>query len=85
MLELKKNEVETWKLLNGGNLVLTKSETIFMSIGRGHAIEQKHKKMNIRCGFVRMTGNQQILEKYFIFTPLLSNFANEFKEHYHVN
>ena len=43
------------------------------------------KKMKIECGFVRMTGNQQTLEKYLIITLLLFTVVNEFNQNFPVN
>ena len=41
--------------------------------------------MKIECGFVRMTGNQQTLEKYLIITLLLFTVVNEFNQNFPVN
>ena len=40
--------------------------------------------MKIECGFVRMTGNQQTLEKYLIITLLLFTVVNEFNQNFPV-
>ncbi|XP_033114878.1 uncharacterized protein LOC117115272 [Anneissia japonica] len=81
MLEMQKTDAETWNFLNEGNFVITKHAVPFTSIDPDHAIEQEHKKMKVKGGFVGITGNKHALEKYFIIAPSLSTAVSEFKEY----
>ena len=50
------------------------------AIDPDHAIEQEHKKMKVKGGFIGITGNEYALEKYFIIAPTLCRIVEEFKE-----
>ena len=53
----------------------------FTAIDPDHAIEQEHRKMKVKGGFVGITGNEQAMEKYFIIAPSLARLVHEFKEY----
>lgn len=81
MLELQETDPETWAFLDAGNFVISKHGTPFSAIDPDHAIEQEHKKMKMKGGFVGITGNEQAMEKHFIIAPALSEFVQAFKEY----
>ena len=81
MLELQNTDPETWKFLDDGNFAITKHSVPFTSIDPDHGIEQEHKKMKIKGGFIGITGNEHALEKYFIIAPTLSRVVAEFKDY----
>lgn len=81
MLELQEKDPETWKFLADGNFALAKHETPFTAIDPDHGIEQEHKKMKIKGGFVGITGNEKAFDKYFIIAPMLSEVVDAFKDY----
>lgn len=81
MLEMQTTDPETWKFLNDGNFVIAKHTIPFTAIDPDHAIEQEHKKMKIKAGFIGITGNEPALEKYFIIAPTLCRLVKEFQEY----
>ncbi len=81
MLELQTTDPETWKFLDDGNFAITKHTVPFTAIDPDHAIEQEHKKMKSRAGFIGITGNEPALDKYFIIAPTLSRLVEEFQEY----
>ena len=81
LLELQHNDPETWVFLDGGNFAVTKQSTPFTAIDPDHCIEQEHKKMKIKGGFIGITGNVHALEKYFIIASTLCKIVQEFKEY----
>jgi len=81
MMELQITDAETWKLLDEGNLAITKHKVPFTAIDLDHGIEQLHKKMKIKGGFIGITGNESMLQKYFIIAPTLCNIVQEFKDY----
>ena len=66
MLELQSEDPEKWKFLNEGNFAITKHKVPFTAMDPNHAIEQEHKKLKMKAGFIGITGNEHALEKYFI-------------------
>ncbi|KAG1662607.1 hypothetical protein GQR58_020866 [Nymphon striatum] len=77
MLELQ----STWSFLDKGNFVISKHSVPFTAIDPDHAIEQEHKKMKMKGGFIGITGNKQAMEKHFVIAPTLSRIVQEFKEY----
>lgn len=69
MLELQSRYPKTWKFLDDGNCAITKHSIPFTAIDPDHGIEQEHKKMKMKAGFIGITGNEHALEKYFIISP----------------
>ena len=57
MLELQNTDPETRKYLDQCNFFITKHDIPFTAIDPDHAIEQEHKKMKIKAGFVGINGN----------------------------
>ena len=81
MLEMQTNDPDLWKFLNEGNFTIAKHNASFTAIDPDHAIEQEHKKMKCKGGFIGITGNESALDKYFIIAPTLSRVVNEFKDY----
>ncbi|MPC92462.1 hypothetical protein E2C01_087553 [Portunus trituberculatus] len=71
MLELQSIDPETWHFLDEGNFSITKHSVPFTAIDPDHAIEQEHKNMKVKGGFIGITGKEQALDKYFIIAPTL--------------
>ena len=63
MMELQITDPETWKFLDKGKFAITKHDVPFTAIDPDHGIEQEHKKMNIKGGFIGITGNESALQK----------------------
>ncbi|KAG1676991.1 hypothetical protein GQR58_014037 [Nymphon striatum] len=80
MLELQLTNPDTWSFLDKGNFV-AKHSVPFTAIDPDHAIEQEHKKMKMKGGFIGITGNEQAMEKHFVIPPTLSRIVQEFKEY----
>ena len=81
MLELQTTDHVTWKFLDEGNFSFSKHSIPFSAIDPDHGIEQEHKKMKIKGGFIGITGDEHAMEKYFIIAPTLARFAQEFKDY----
>ncbi|KAG1715021.1 Cystic fibrosis transmembrane conductance regulator [Nymphon striatum] len=81
MLELQLTDLDTWSFLNKGNFVISKHSVPFTAIDPDHAIEQEHKQMKMKGGFIGITGNEQAMEKHFVIAPTLSRIVQEFKEY----
>ncbi|KAG1662216.1 hypothetical protein GQR58_021026 [Nymphon striatum] len=81
MLELQLTDLDTWSFLDKGNFVISKHSVPFTAIGPDHAIEQEHKKMKMKRGFIGITGNEQAMEKHFVIARTLSRIVQEFKEY----
>ena len=81
MLEMQTTDPDLWNFLNEGNFSIAKSSVSFTAIDPDHAIEQEHKKMKSKGGFIGITGNELALEKYFIIAPTLSRVVDEFKDY----
>lgn len=81
MLELQRTDPETWKFLDDGNFAITKHSVPFTAIDPDHCIEQEHRKMKIKGGFIGITGNEHALDKYFIIAPTLCKLVEEFKDY----
>ena len=81
MLEMQTTDPDLWNFLNEGNFSIAKSSVSFTAIDPDHAIEQEHKKMKSKGGFIGITGNELALEKYFITAPTLSRVVDEFKDY----
>jgi len=81
MLELQTTDPDLWKFLDEGNFAITKHDVPFTAIDPDHAIEQEHKKMKSKGGFIGITGNESALEKYFIIAPTLARVVEEFKDY----
>lgn len=81
MLELQSSDPETWHFLDEGNFSITKHSVPFTAIDLDHGIEQEHKKMKVKGGFIGITGKEQALDKYFIIAPTLCRIVQEFKEY----
>ena len=73
MLEMQTADPGTWTFLDEGNFVISKHGD--------HAIEQEHRKIKVNGGFVCITGNEQVMEKYFIIANILDRLVHEFKEY----
>ena len=56
MLELQSTDPETWKFLDEGNFSITKHSVPFTAIDPDHGIEQEHKKMKVKGGYIGITG-----------------------------
>jgi len=61
MMELQITDPETWKFLHEGNFAIAKHKVPFTAIDPDHGIEQEHKKMKIKGGFIGITGNESAL------------------------
>ncbi|KAJ8040903.1 hypothetical protein HOLleu_15346 [Holothuria leucospilota] len=81
MLELQTTDPELWKFFEEGNFIITKHEIPFTGIDPDHAIEQEHRKIKAKGGFVGLTGNEAALAKYAIIAPSLARIVQEFKEY----
>ncbi|KAG1671597.1 Organic cation transporter protein [Nymphon striatum] len=81
MLELQLTDLDTWSFLDKGNFVISKRSVPFTAIGPDHAIEQEHKKMKMKRGFIGITGNEQAMEKHVVIAPTISRIVQEFKEY----
>ena len=81
MLEMQTTDPDLWNFLNEGNFAIAKHHASFTAIDPDHAIEQEHKKMKSKGGFIGITGNESAFEKYFIIAPTLSRAVDEFKDY----
>ena len=81
MMELQTKDHVTWKFLDEDNFAISKHSIPFSAIDPDHGIEQEHKKMKVKRGFIGITGDEHALEKYFIIAPTLARFAQEFKDY----
>ncbi|KAJ8049223.1 hypothetical protein HOLleu_01865 [Holothuria leucospilota] len=81
MLELQTTDPELWKFFEEENFIITKHEIPFTGIDPDHAIEQEHRKIKAKGGFVELTGNETALAKYAIIAPSLARIVQEFKEY----
>jgi len=81
MLELQITDPETWKFLDDGNFAIAKHGSPFTAIDPDHAIEQEHRKMKVKGGFIGITGDEHTLDKYFTIAPTLCQVSQEFKEY----
>ncbi len=81
MLEMQTTDPDTWTFLAEGNFVISKHDVPFTAIDPDHAIEQEHRKMKVKGGFIGITGNEQSMEKYFIIAPSLGRLVHEFKDY----
>lgn len=81
MLEMQTTDPDLWNFLNEGNFAIAKHSASFTAIDPDHAIEQEHKKMKSKGGFIGITGNESALDKYFIIAPTLSRVVDEFKDY----
>ena len=81
MLELRETDKEMWKYFDEGNFVINKHSTPFTAIDPDHAIEQEHKKMKTKGGFIGITDNEEAMDKHFIIAPTLSRLVQEFKDY----
>ncbi|KAJ8034055.1 hypothetical protein HOLleu_24474 [Holothuria leucospilota] len=81
MLELQTTDPELWKFFEEGNFIITKHEIPFTGIDPDHAIEQEHRKIKAKGGFVGLTGNEAALAKYAIIAPSLARIVQEFKKY----
>ena len=72
---------DTWTFLDESNFVISKHGVPFTAIDPHHAIEQEHREMKVKSGFVCITGNEQAIEKYFIIAKSLARLVHEFKEY----
>ena len=60
---------------------IAKHHASFTAIDPDHAIEQEHKKMKSKGGFLGITGNESAFKKYFIIAPTLSRVVDDFKDY----
>ncbi|KAJ8046467.1 hypothetical protein HOLleu_05142 [Holothuria leucospilota] len=81
MLELQTTDPELWTFFEEGNFIITKHEIPFTGIDPDHAIEQEHRKIKAKGGFVGLTGNEAALAKCAIIAPSLARIVQEFKEY----
>ena len=81
MLEMQTADPDMWTFLDEGNFVISKHDVPFTGIDPDHAIEQEHRNMKVKGGFVGITGNEQAMEKYFLIAPSLARLVHEFKEY----
>ena len=81
ILELQSTDPETWKFLDEGNFSITKHSVPFTAIDPDHGIEQEHKKMKVKGGYIGITGKEYALETYFIIAPTLCRIVQEFKDY----
>lgn len=72
---------DLWKFLDDGNFSISKHDVPFTAIDPDHAIEQEHKKMKSKGGFIGITGNELAMEKHFIIAPTLARVVEEFKDY----
>jgi putative cell wall-binding protein len=79
MHDLRTNHPETWKELKECNIVVTKNNIPFVSIGADHACEHLHELMKMHSGLVGISNNAIARQRFFMVTPELSNVAQEFK------
>ena len=61
--------------------VIGKHSTPFTATDPDHAIEQEHKKVKAKGGFVDITDNEEAMDKYFVIAPTLSRLVQEFKDY----
>ena len=64
MQELKTSHPETWRELQNGNISVTKSEILFVSIGSDHDCEQLNRMMKIHSGLIA-----NARQRFFLATP----------------
>ena len=81
MLELERSDSELWKFLDDGNFAITKGDIPFTAIDPDHSIEQEHKKMKIKGGFVGITRNEIAMDRHFFISPVLAEMVHEFKQY----
>lgn len=81
MLELEVTDYEAWNFLDAGNFTVTKSGIPFTSIDPDHAIEQVHRELKGKGGFIGTTQNDKLLERFALTVPMLSMFAEKFKSY----
>ena len=81
MLELQTTDPELWNFFKEGNFTITKNEIPFTGVDPDHAIEQEHRKLKAKGGFIGITGNEAALAKYAIIAPSLARIVQEFKDY----
>ncbi len=73
MYMLKINYPETWKeLAEKGNISVTKSAILFVSIGADHACEHLNKFMKVHSGLIGISNNANARQRFFLTSPELS-------------
>ena len=77
----KTADPNTWTFLDEGNFVISKYDVPFTAIDPDHAIEQVHRNMKVKGGFVGIIGNEQAIKKYFIIASSIARLVYDFKEY----
>ena len=78
VLALKSQGQQSWKFLKSGNFSVKKSQVPFCALGTDHALEQENRKMKILGGICGIANRKNILENYFLLSPLLGNISEQF-------
>ena len=78
MFALKILDQQSWKFLESGNFSVNKSQVPFCALGIDHALEQENRKMKILGGICGIANRKNILENYFLLSPLLGNISEQF-------
>lgn len=81
MLELEKSDPESWNFLNEGNFTVAKTDVPFTALDPDHAIEQLHRSLKVKGGFIGLTQNDKLLDRFALTIPMLSMFAESFKNY----
>lgn len=81
MLKLQSKDPETRKFLDTGNFSITKHSVPFTAIDPDHGIEQEHKEMKFKGGFIGITGKEHGMRKHFIIATTLCRIVQKFKDY----
>ena len=65
MNEIKKKHPATWRELEDGNISVTKSEILFVSIGADHDCEHLNRMMKVHSGLVGISNNANTRQLVF--------------------
>ena len=69
MHEMKTKHSATWKELEGGNILVTKSEIPFVSIDADHACKHLNRMMKVHSGLVGILNNANARQQFFLGSP----------------
>ena len=79
MYALKTNHPGTWRELESGNILVTRSDIPFVSIGPDNGCEQLNLLMKVHNGLIGISNDVNARQRFFLTAPELSCLASDFK------